>query len=271
MNDVKITEHADGWLLFKRPGFRYEFSPDEVAALRAHFAAEQVTITNDERVEKIARVMALVDDYDGCFERIDEWEAQPDWEKEAHPEEEPFSDREDAAFWIRRAQAVVAALAAEQPATPTPNAAEMADSLILALDERMGRCECQSYSGEKHDVNPPCRRRALALALAEVALAALVSPVSEQPTTEARGACTCWRLVDGVHTRPGCPHFGRRMHPAAEQPTPLDPEPNRLDPKPWMGWTGQRYAREDENLQAKWFQPRPEFEQDRARYEQRGE
>ena len=57
--------------------------------------------------EQIARVIALTDDYDGCFERIDDWEALEQWERDAHPDEEPISEREDAKFWLRRAESVL--------------------------------------------------------------------------------------------------------------------------------------------------------------------
>lgn len=57
--------------------------------------------------EQIARAMALVDDYDGCFERIDEWNALDQWERDAQPQEEPASDYEDAEWWRKRADAVM--------------------------------------------------------------------------------------------------------------------------------------------------------------------
>lgn len=64
--------------------------------------------------EDIARAMALTDDYDGCFERIDEWEALEQWEREANPEEEPLTDREDAEWWLKRADSVLKVLRGEQ-------------------------------------------------------------------------------------------------------------------------------------------------------------
>ena len=36
------------------------------------------------------------------------------------------------------------------------------EEVLAVLDAHMGRCECQSHRGEKHDVHPPCRRRVLA-------------------------------------------------------------------------------------------------------------
>ncbi len=56
--------------------------------------------------EKTARTLAMVDDYDGCFERVDQWNALEQWERDAYPDEEPHSDREDCEFWLRRADAL---------------------------------------------------------------------------------------------------------------------------------------------------------------------
>lgn len=56
--------------------------------------------------EQIARKLAMTDDYDGCFERIDAWESLEQWERDAQPQDEPATDREDAEFWLRRADAV---------------------------------------------------------------------------------------------------------------------------------------------------------------------
>jgi hypothetical protein len=96
--------------------YDYDFDPEwdytedddrYIDALLARFSVPSQPVYDEEA---IARFLALVDDYDGCFERIDEWEALPDWEKQAHPDEEPMSDREDAEWWLRRARALVAAL-----------------------------------------------------------------------------------------------------------------------------------------------------------------
>lgn len=69
--------------------------------------------------DKLGEVIASVDDHDGCHARVREWEALEQWEKDAHPDEEPFSDREDVAYWNRRADAVIAhlALSAQEAAT----------------------------------------------------------------------------------------------------------------------------------------------------------
>jgi hypothetical protein len=54
--------------------------------------------------------MAIFGDYDGCFERIDEWNACDEWDRQAHPENEPRSDYEDAEWWRARARAALSAV-----------------------------------------------------------------------------------------------------------------------------------------------------------------
>lgn len=39
------------------------------------------------------------------------------------------------------------------------------EEVLAILDAHLGRCLCQSHRGEKHDVQPPCRRRVLATEL----------------------------------------------------------------------------------------------------------
>lgn len=68
-----------------------------------------------DAVERGARAAAILGDYDGCFERIDEWNALEQWERDAHPENEPTTDYEDADFWRDRVRAALrAAFATEQ-------------------------------------------------------------------------------------------------------------------------------------------------------------
>jgi hypothetical protein len=57
--------------------------------------------------EELGEILALVDDYEGSHERVREWEASEQWEKDAHPDNEPFSDREDAEWWNKRADAAI--------------------------------------------------------------------------------------------------------------------------------------------------------------------
>lgn len=61
--------------------------------------------------EELAAVLAMTGDYDGCFERVAEWEALEQWERDADPENEPHSDREDCEWWLKRADALLASLA----------------------------------------------------------------------------------------------------------------------------------------------------------------
>ena len=58
--------------------------------------------------EELAAVLAMVDEYDGCFERVAEWEALEQWERDAYPENEPHTDREDCEWWLKRADALLA-------------------------------------------------------------------------------------------------------------------------------------------------------------------
>lgn len=55
--------------------------------------------------DELARALAICDDYDGCFERVDEWEATP--EDERHDDNYPASDYEDCQWWLRRADAAL--------------------------------------------------------------------------------------------------------------------------------------------------------------------
>ena len=56
----------------------------------------------------LGEALAMTDRYDGCHERVREWEALPGWEREAHPENYPASDIEDAEWWNRRADSAMA-------------------------------------------------------------------------------------------------------------------------------------------------------------------
>lgn len=58
--------------------------------------------------EEVARALALVGDYDGCFERLDAWAAASSEARECGDVEEPMStDGEDAEWWLKRADAVL--------------------------------------------------------------------------------------------------------------------------------------------------------------------
>ena len=61
--------------------------------------------------EAVARALALVGDYDGCFERLDAWAAASSEARECGDVEEPMStDGEDAEWWLKRADAVLSLL-----------------------------------------------------------------------------------------------------------------------------------------------------------------
>ncbi|WP_285462967.1 hypothetical protein [Agromyces sp. NBRC 114283] len=62
-------------------------------------------------MEKVAKAMAIYGDYDGCFERLEEWAAATDEQRDLGEVEEPMdSDVEDAEWWRRRARAGLDAL-----------------------------------------------------------------------------------------------------------------------------------------------------------------
>lgn len=85
-----------------------------VAALLDHLAEVRAAEWQAGRLpseDDIARVLALTDDYDGCFERMDAWSAATDEQQLLGLVEEPLStDPEDCEFWLTRARAVLALL-----------------------------------------------------------------------------------------------------------------------------------------------------------------
>ena len=53
--------------------------------------------------------MAITDDYDGCFERVESWKNASQEQRDYGEVEEPLSfDDEDCEVWLRRADAVLA-------------------------------------------------------------------------------------------------------------------------------------------------------------------
>lgn len=64
-----------------------------------------------EAIEAAARAWAIHRETDGCFERVDAWEALEEWEREAHPDEYPESDYEDCATYRSFATAALTAAA----------------------------------------------------------------------------------------------------------------------------------------------------------------
>ena len=77
-----------------------------VASLLRRAAAGKAERAPIDR-ETLGEKLALVDDHNGCHARVREWEALEQWEKDAHPDEEPFTDREEAEWWNRRADAAI--------------------------------------------------------------------------------------------------------------------------------------------------------------------
>lgn len=72
---------------------------------------------DEETLEAIARATAIDGDEDGCFLRVDAWNALEPWERDAQPGEYPRSDIEDCEYWRSKAKAVVAALRARAVGT----------------------------------------------------------------------------------------------------------------------------------------------------------
>ncbi|MBT2537229.1 hypothetical protein [Arthrobacter sp. ISL-69] len=88
--------------------------PDEgkyyVTEAKSALAAADAVMFSEASIWKAAEVAALVDDYDGCFERVREYEAMEEYEQEAHGY--PGHDYEDRDYWLKRTRAVIAALRA---------------------------------------------------------------------------------------------------------------------------------------------------------------
>lgn len=72
-------------------------------------------MSTDPRIDAAARAWAIHREHDGCFERVDAWEALEDWEREAHPDEYPESDYEDRDTYLSFATAALAAADAVDP------------------------------------------------------------------------------------------------------------------------------------------------------------
>lgn len=101
----------------------------QVAAGWTPPATEGATV-GEAVVERVARAMAIHDDYDGCFERADEWNATP--EDERHDDNYPGMDLEDCEWWRARARAGLAAL---PHLTPPGQAVSEADEILTKARE----------------------------------------------------------------------------------------------------------------------------------------
>lgn len=86
----------------------------------------------EEAVEAAARAMAILDDHDGCFLEVDAWNAQEEWEREAHPESYPGSAIEDCAYWIEKTRAALEAAAPFIAAKALEDAAEQTLEAVIA-------------------------------------------------------------------------------------------------------------------------------------------
>jgi uncharacterized short protein YbdD (DUF466 family) len=75
-------------------------------------------MNREQLIEKAAKAMAILDDYDGCFERL----AGTD------PEEPLSTDEEDAEFWRKRARAALAVF--EEANTPSDDEREALDDVL---------------------------------------------------------------------------------------------------------------------------------------------
>jgi hypothetical protein len=94
-----------------------------------------VTISN-EAIEAAARAWAIHDETDGCFERVDEWEALEDWEREAYPDEYPGSDYEDCGDYRERAIAALTSAAPHIQAAALRDAAESFQGVMIGIGGR---------------------------------------------------------------------------------------------------------------------------------------
>jgi hypothetical protein len=82
-------------------GGQVALTPDECHEI-TNVVLAKITdlLRSDEVREAVARAMAIHDDYDGCFERLD-----------GTDDEEPMStDQEDADWWCERSTAALAVL-----------------------------------------------------------------------------------------------------------------------------------------------------------------
>jgi hypothetical protein len=93
-------------------------------------------------VEAGARAAAIHDEYDGCFERLDAWDAASVEERELGHVEEPLSDDlEQAAWWRDR---IAAALAAALPSLTCIACDELLlpDVEVTAVADRWAHRDC---------------------------------------------------------------------------------------------------------------------------------
>ena len=96
--------------------------------------------------EEVARALALVGDYDGCFERLDAWAAASSEARECGDVEEPMStDGEDAEWWLKRADAILDLLPGRSEAEVKAEALNEAADWLADMDD--GRDTGQHRAG----------------------------------------------------------------------------------------------------------------------------
>ena len=96
--------------------------------------------------EEVARALALVGDYDGCFERLDAWAAASSEARECGDVEEPMStDGEDAEWWLKRADAILDLLPGRSEAEVKAEALREAADWLADMDD--GRDTGQHRAG----------------------------------------------------------------------------------------------------------------------------
>lgn len=63
------------------------------------------SVGEGEAVAALGELLALVDDYDACHQRVRDYEATPEWRRTE--DDYPSDDYEDVEWWNRRARAVL--------------------------------------------------------------------------------------------------------------------------------------------------------------------
>ena len=98
--------------------------------------------TIEAEIEQMAEAMALAGDEDGCFERVKDWEALEQWEKDAHPDERPHGDYEDCEYWRVKAGAAYAVVQPELRRLRTENE----EAKAIALEDMAAELDRVGWS-----------------------------------------------------------------------------------------------------------------------------
>lgn len=97
------------------PAYQADYRKQMANALAAADTADPLRNPSDTDIDRAAEAAALLDDHDGCFERVREWEALEPWEREAQPGEYPHDDYESVQWWTKRTRAMLDALKGGTP------------------------------------------------------------------------------------------------------------------------------------------------------------